>query len=97
MKTDLQQKLDEILKDLPPNKQEELYYELHDFMCRSIIALLKYSIAGPGISEQQIEAARELAELKSDTEAAKELLEFLDSEMYSNSPPSSSRLLLYAI
>ena len=76
----IQEKLDEILKDLPSDKQEELYYELYDFMCRSIIALLQDFVDGPGISEQQIDSAREFAELKPDTEASKELLEFLDSE-----------------
>jgi hypothetical protein len=48
----MQEKLDEILKDLPPDKQEELYNEIHEFMCKSIIALLQDSIAGPGISQQ---------------------------------------------
>ena len=76
----IQEKLDEILKDLPPDKQEELYNELYAFMCKSIISLLKDSIAGPGLSEQQIETARGVAEVMPDTEAAKELLEFLDSE-----------------
>ena len=75
----IQEKLDEILKDLPPDKQGELYTELHDFMCRSIITLLQDFVEGPGISEQQIEAAMEFAELKPDTDVAKELLEFLDS------------------
>ena len=40
----------------------------------------KDSIKGPGISEEQIESARDIVELNSDTNAAKELLEFLESE-----------------
>ena len=80
MTNTIQEKLDEILKDLPPDKQEELYNELHTFMCKSIIVLLQDSIAGPVISEQQIETARGVAEVMPDTEAAKEVLEFLDSD-----------------
>lgn len=76
----IQEKLDEILKDLPPDKLEELNEELHHFMCNSIIALLKDSIAGPGISKQQIDAAREDAELRPEPEAAKELFVFLESD-----------------
>ena len=79
MTNTIQEKLDEILKDLPSDKQGELYNELHAFMCKSIIGLLQDSIAGPGISLQQIETARGIAELKPHTETAKELLEFLDS------------------
>lgn len=59
MTNTIQEKLDEILKDLPPDKQGALYSELHAFMCKSIIDLLQDSIAGPGISQQQIETARE--------------------------------------
>ena len=79
MTNKIQEKLDEILKDLSPDKQGELYNELHAFMCKSIIGLLQDSIAGPGISRQQIDSAREVAEEMPDTEAAKEVLEFLDS------------------
>ena len=79
MTNTIQEKLDEILKDLPPDKQGELYDDLHEVLCKSIIGLLQDSIAGLGISEQQIETAREFAEVMPDTEAAKELLEFLDS------------------
>ena len=80
MTNTIQEKLDEILKDLSPDKQGELYNELHAFMCKSIIALLQDSIAGPGVSQQQIDSARGVAEVMPDIEAAKELLEFLDSE-----------------
>lgn len=80
MTNTLQEKLDEILKDLPPDKHGELYDELYEFMCKSIIVLLQDFVDGPGISEQQKEAARDFAELMPDTEAAKELLEFLDGE-----------------
>jgi hypothetical protein len=70
----------EILKDLPPDKLGELNDELHEVMCKSIIGLLQDSIAGPGISRQQIETATGVAEVMPDTEAAKELLGFLDSK-----------------
>jgi hypothetical protein len=80
MTNTIQEKLDEILKDLPPYKHGELYDELYDFMCKSIIVPLKDSIAEPGISQEEINRARSFAELNPDAEAAKELLEFLDSE-----------------
>ena len=80
MTNTIQEKLDEILKDLSPDKQGELYNELHAFMCKSIIALLQDSIAGPGVSQQQIDSARGVGEVMPDTEAAKEVFEFLDSE-----------------
>jgi len=73
MTTTIQKKQDDILKDLPPNKQEELYNKLHAFMCKSIISLLQDSIAGPGISQQQIDSAREVAELKPDVSCTDEL------------------------
>ena len=76
----IQEKLEEILKDLPPDKLGELKEGLHEVLCKSIIGLLQDSIAGPGISQQQIETAREFAELIPDTEAAIEVFEFLDSE-----------------
>ncbi len=59
MTNTIKEKLDETLKNLPPDKQGELYNELHAFMCKSIIELLQDSIAGPGISQQQIKTARD--------------------------------------
>lgn len=49
-------------------------------MCKSIIVLIQDSIAGLGISKRQIEAVREVAEIKPDTEAAKELFVFLERD-----------------
>lgn len=72
--------MEEILGGVPSDTLDEIHDELHEVLCKSIIELLQDSIAGPGISQQQIETAREFAELKPDTDAAKELLEFLDSE-----------------
>jgi hypothetical protein len=80
MTNTIQEKLDEILKGLPPDKHIELYTELHEVICKTIIGLLQDSIVGPGISKQQIESAREFAEVMPDTEAAKKVLEFLDSK-----------------
>jgi hypothetical protein len=74
------EKLEDILGGLPSDTLNEIYDELHDVLCKSIIGLLQDSITGPGISQQQIETAREFAEVMPDTEAAIELLEFLDSE-----------------
>jgi len=80
MTNTIQEKLEDILEELSPDTLDKLYDELHEFMCKSIIGLLQDSLAGPGISQQQIETAREFVELKPDTEAAKGVLEFLDSE-----------------
>lgn len=74
------EKLEEILGRLPSDTLDETYDELHEVLCKSIIELLQDSIAGPGFSKQQIKTAREFTEVMPDTEAAKELLEFLDSE-----------------
>ena len=54
--------------------------ELHKVLCESIIKLLQDTLKEPGITAEEIEAAREFAELKPDTKAAKELLEFLESK-----------------
>ena len=80
MTNTIQEKLDEILEGLSPDTLDKLYDELNEVLCKSIIGLLQDSIAGPGLSEEQLDSAREFAELKPDTEAAKELLEFLESE-----------------
>jgi len=80
MTNTIQEKLDEILGELSPGTLDKIYDELHEVLCKSIIDLLQDSIAGPRLSQQQIETAREFAELKPDTETAKELLEFLDSK-----------------
>ena len=80
MTNTVQDKLEEILGELSPDTLDKIYDELHEVLCKSIIGLLQDSIAGPGISQQQIETAREFAELMPVNEAAKELLEFLDSE-----------------
>jgi hypothetical protein len=80
MTNTVQEKLDEILEGLPPDTLDEIHDELHEVLCKSMLGLLQDSIAGPGISKQQIESAREFAEVMPDTEAAKELLEFLDSK-----------------
>ena len=79
MTNTIQENLEEILGGLSSDPLDEIYDELHEVLCKSIIGLLQDSLAGPGISHQQIESAREFAEVMPDTEAAKELLEFLDS------------------
>lgn len=70
----------DVLDRIPPDKLVELNNKLHEVLCKSIISLFQNFIAGPGILEQQIETARELAELMPDTDAAIEVLEFLESK-----------------
>jgi hypothetical protein len=53
MTNTIQEKLDEILKDLPPDKQGEQYNGLHHFMCRSIITLLQDFVVEMRISEKR--------------------------------------------
>jgi len=79
MTSTTKEKLEDILGGLPPDTLDEIYNELYEVLCKTTIGLLQDSIAGSGISEEQIESAREFAELNTDTDAAKELLEFLDS------------------
>jgi len=80
MTSTTKEKLEDILGGLPPDTLDEIYSELYDVLCKTTIGLLQDSIEGSGISEEQIESARDFAELNSDTDAAKELLEFLDSD-----------------
>ena len=80
MTNTVQEKLEDMLAGLSPDTLDKLYDELHEVLCKSIIGLLQDSIAGPGISQQQIDSARGVVEVMPDTEAAKELVEFLDSE-----------------
>jgi len=62
----------------PKDKFTIVTEELYKVLCETIQNLLQSSIVGEGITEQEIETAREFAELKPDTKAAKELLEFLE-------------------
>lgn len=54
--------------------------ELHKVLCEAIITLLQDTLKEPGITVEEIEAAREFAELKPNTKAAEELIEFIKSE-----------------
>jgi hypothetical protein len=49
-----EEKLEEILGGLSSDTLDEIYDELHEVLCKSIIDLLQDSIVGPGISEQQM-------------------------------------------
>ena len=62
------------------DKLTQVNKALYKVLCETIIKLLKDSLMDPGITKEEIAAAREFAELKPDTKAAKELLEFLDRE-----------------
>jgi len=76
----IQQKLEDILRGLPPDTLDEIYCELYDVLCKTLMGLLQDSLKGPGISEEQIDSAREFALIAPETEAAKELIGFLDSD-----------------
>ncbi len=65
---------------LPPDELGEFNKEFHEVICKTIIELYKDSIKKRGISQQQIESARDFADAMPDTEAARMLLEFLDSK-----------------
>ncbi len=54
--------------------------ELHKGLCEAIITLLQDTLEEPGIRAEEIKTAREFAELKPDTKATKELLEFLENK-----------------
>ncbi|NQT79225.1 MAG: hypothetical protein HQ555_02380 [Candidatus Aminicenantes bacterium] len=54
--------------------------ELHKVLCEAIITLLQDTLEEPGITEEEIKAAREFTELKPDTEAVKELIRFIESK-----------------
>lgn len=54
--------------------------DLHKTLCKTIIILLKDSMKESGITEEEIKAARDFANLKPNTISAIELLEFLDSD-----------------
>ena len=60
MTNTIQEKLDEILKDFPPDKQGELYDELHAFMCKSIIGLLQDSLEGLGFHSSRLKQQERL-------------------------------------
>lgn len=64
----------------PKDKFTIVNEELYKVLCETIQNLLQNSIKREGITEQEIETAREFAELKPDTKAAKELLDFLDRD-----------------
>ena len=70
----------EDLEKLSPEVLGQLNDALHEVLCESIITLLKDTLKNPGITKEEIKAAREFAELKPNTKAAQVLLEFLESE-----------------
>lgn len=82
---------EEKFKKLSPGAQGQLNEALHDGMfhetlCESIITLLKDSLEYPGLVREEIQSAREFAQTKPDTKAARELLEFLDSDIVKDTP-----------
>ncbi len=71
---------EEQYKKLLPEVQAQLNDTFHETLCESIITLLKDSIENNDLIKKEVQSAREFAKIKPDTDAAKELLEFLDSE-----------------
>jgi len=65
---------------LSPEVQTQINEVLHETLCESIITLLKDTLENNDLIKEEIQSAREFAQIKPDTEAAKELLEFLNSE-----------------
>lgn len=65
---------------LSPKVQGQLNDTLHETLCESIVTLLKDSIENSDLIKEEVQSARDFAEIKPDTDAVKELLEFLDSE-----------------
>ena len=70
----------DILEGMPPDKLGEFNKEFHEVICKTIIELYKDSIEKRGISQQQIEAAKDFADEMPETQAARMLLEFLGSD-----------------
>ena len=70
----------EDLEKLPLEVLGQLNDALHEVLCESIISVMKDSLENLWITEEEIKAAREFAELKPNTKAAQLLLEFLESE-----------------
>lgn len=65
---------------LSPETKGQLNDTLHETLCESIITLLKDSIENSDLTKEEVQSVREFSELKPDTDAVRELLEFLDSE-----------------
>ena len=59
---------------MPPDELGEFNKEFHEVICKTIIELHKDYIDKRGISQQQIEAAREFADEMPETEAARSRL-----------------------
>jgi len=67
-------------KSDPVDRLTIINSELYEVLCEAIITLLQDTLKKPGITPEEIKAAREFAELKPDTKASKELLEFLENK-----------------
>ena len=70
----------EDLEKLSPEVLGQLNDALHEVICESIITLMKDTLKNPGITKEEIKAAKEFAELEPNTKAAQILLEFLESD-----------------
>jgi hypothetical protein len=79
-KSIMKNKYIDLLEGIPPDELGEFNKEFHEVICKTIIELYKDYIDKRGISQQQIETARDFAEEMPETRAARMLLEFLESE-----------------
>jgi hypothetical protein len=71
----------ELYDKLSPEAQHQLNEALHETLCESSITLIKDTIENPGLTKEEVQSARDFADLKPDTDAAREFLEFLDSDI----------------
>ena len=70
----------DLLEGIPPDELGEFNKEFHEVICKALIELYKDYIDKRGISQQQIDSARDFADVLPETQAARMLLEFLESE-----------------
>lgn len=68
------------IEKLSPKLQSEINDALHSTLCKTILKLPKDSMDNPGLLKEEIKSAREFAEMKSDSDEARELLTFLDCD-----------------
>ena len=69
-----------LYKKLSAELQAEINDALHEILCQTILKLLRESMDNPGLLKEEIQSAREFTEMKPDSDEARKLLEFLDSD-----------------
>ncbi len=71
----------ELYEKLSPEAQGQLNDTLHETFCESTLTLLEDSLENSDLTKEEVQSARDFAETKPDSDAAKELLGFLDSDI----------------